>query len=211
MTPFPSPILTDSQRAAVAKLGCCLARPGGIALLCGPSGSGTTTVLGRVAADLASRGLTAALQSADRWQSAAAHALPDVLLVDDAHFATTDELAAMVSRCLAREPAAGLVLAGGGRLLSLVARDARIEAGISMRVVLRPCSVAESRRLIETRVPRFTDERLVTMLHEIAAGLPAAMLKLADLAAVLAASRPDGVVTAADVETIHRRLSLQAA
>lgn len=206
--------LTDSQRAAVAKLACCLARPGGIGLLCGPRGVGTTTVLRHVAAVLSPRQVQAEQGDAAAWEAwlATSDAVPDVILVDDAHLAADGVIARLVSRCQGRRPAAGMVLAGEGRLLSLVARDSRVEAAIGMRVVLRTASLDESRRIIAGVVPRSaTDERLIATVHEIAAGIPAATLRLAELAAVLAASRPDGIVTADDIETIHRRLSPQAA
>ena len=46
----PAIELTEVQHAALAKIAASIARPGGVAVLCGPLGTGTSTVLAAVAA-----------------------------------------------------------------------------------------------------------------------------------------------------------------
>ena len=51
----------------------------------------------------------------------------------------------------------------------------------------------------------------VRVIHEIAAGIPAEVVRLAELFRAIAAATPTGRLTPDDVESLHRRLSLQAA
>jgi type II secretory pathway predicted ATPase ExeA len=213
-TTFP---LTESQQAALAKIGCVVAQPGGVAVLCGPDGTGTTTVLGRLAGSEALRHREIGLRRLDGWAAEPAAApLPDIVLADDAHEADAATILAFLGRCLARTPRAGVVLAGSGRLLTLIARDPRIEQVIRLRATLRPCSLAESSGLIAAvlapgQSEAFDQIPVVRTIHEIAGGIPAVVARLSGLAALVAASRPDRAVGTADIEAIHRRLSLQAA
>lgn len=206
--------LTEPQVAAVAKLACGCEQAGGVALLCGPGGVGKTAVLEALAAGLAG-GRTADIRPATAWT--AADDLPDVVLADDAHEADAAALARLVRRCRERRPAASLVLAGEGRLFTLLARDARLEQAVRLRVAVRPCTAAESRRLMEAAVganagvPLVVTDEAARTAHEIAGGAAAAVIRLAELAAVLAASRPERHLRAADVEAVHERLAPAAA
>ena len=107
------------------------------------------------------------------------------------------------------------MLAGEGRLFTLVARDPRLTQAVRIRVPLLAGRLADTRALLErhgddARCVTFEEPGVVT-LHEIAGGVPAEVLRLAELANVIAASRPDRPITAADIEAIHRRLSPHAA
>ena len=206
--------LMEPQLAAVAKLACGIGRPGSLALLCGPRGVGKTTVLGHLATAVATA-RSVDLFPAARWLDLPT--LPDVVLADDAHDLDEAAIARLVRRCHDRPQPARLVLAGEGRLLTLVARDSRVEQGVRMRVSLPACTAAESRRLLETAVataagrPVAVAETAARTAHELAGGMPAAVLRLAELAGVLAASRPDAALSADDLEAVHGRLSLAAA
>lgn len=210
-------ILTESQQAALARIGCVVAQPGGVAVLCGPDGTGTTTVLGRLAGAHALHPREVGLRRLDAWAAEPVSTpLPDVVLADDAHEADAATILGVLVRCLARKPQASVVLAGAGRLLTLISRDPRIDHAIRLRATLRPCTLAESSSLVAAMLPpglaQATDSvSVVATIHEIAGGIPAMVVRLAELAALVAASRPDRAVGAADVEAIHRRLSLQAA
>lgn len=205
---------TPAQRAAVAKLACGCEPAGGVALLCGPVGAGKTTVLAALAA-AGGAGRTIDLAAAQHW--VAAPSLPDIVLADDAHEADATVLARLLRRCSDRAPGACLVLAGAGRLLTLVARDPRVEQAIRIRVTLPSFTAAETRALFAATVAGITDREIdvldatARVVHEIAAGLPAAVVRLAGLAAVLVADRPDEPLAATDIEAIHARLSLAAA
>jgi hypothetical protein len=48
-------------------------------------------------------------------------------------------------------------------------------------------------------------------IHEIAAGIPADIIRLAGLAGMVAASRPTPHIGVDDIEALHRRLSPRAA
>lgn len=218
MQPMPSVMLTAAQQAAVARLAYALESPAAGALLCGPCGVGKTLVLAEIAAMVA-RGNRPCLRCSARdgvpESTLHARGADGILLVDDAHLVTASELAALVDTWQRRMPAGGLVLAGEGRLLTLVARDERVERAVALRAVLRPFTLAESRAAVESviELSGSEDERdaTVRVIHEIAAGIPAEVVRLAELVGTIAAATPTGRLTPDDVESLHRRLSPQAA
>lgn len=211
------PELIEPQRAALAKLSCAVESPG-ISLLCGPPGVGKTTVLHRLAA---ATGCVAGVRRFADCEALvdATTDIPTLLLVDDADGAHTDGLDRLVTVCRRRRPDARIVLTGAGRLLTLVSRDPRIEQAVRLRATLRPCSAAESAVLASavlgngSRAARLAPlaADVAQTIHEIAAGIPATVVRLANLAQVLAELHPERPLTVADIEMIHRRLSLQAA
>lgn len=212
---------TDLQQAAVAKLAYGARQPGAVVLLCGPAGVGKTTVLRILVEGGLPPGRTARLVSwADHREHGlsavnAAGCVPDVLVLDDAHRAAAHELGDVVERHRRESDGTSLVLAGTGRLLSLVAGDARLEQAVRLRVSLPTFTLDDSRRLLAARLPvavaDAAGDAVVRTIHEIAAGVPAVALRLADVAALLAAADPRRGLTPDDVETIHRRLSPAAA
>ncbi len=214
MTSLCPTVLTEPQLVALAKVGCGLDGGDGVALLCGPSGVGKSTVLARLVDELNRRGKSAAAQTVTAWLDPATQ-LPEVVAADDAHVATEEELGALLARCRSHRPAAVLVLAGEGRLLTLVARNPGLTRAVRIRASLLPGSLADTRALVTPTGdtdggPRFTDTAIAT-IHEIAGGNPADVVRLAHLADVIAASRPGDQLSAPDIEAIHRRLSPQAA
>jgi type II secretory pathway predicted ATPase ExeA len=208
-------MLSDPQRAALAKIACGLEAATGLVLLCGPAGVGKTLVLDELARSLPPRGQTARRECVADWLSWSGD-LPAVVLADDAHLATEGDLGRLLDRCRRAGPTS-LVLAGEGRLLSLVSRDPRLEQAVRIRVSLLPGTLADTLEVL-ARVfaaaplpgPAF-DEAAVATIHEIAGGVPGAIVRLADLAGVLASARPDGRLSADDIEAIHRRIAPQAA
>ena len=108
-----------------------------------------------------------------------------------------------------------LVLAGQGRLLTLAARHPQLARIVRVRAVLPPLSLEESQKLLAHRLGGLlaqpADAAMVRALHEIAAGIPAEVVRLADLAGLLLAADPTRPLMADDIELIHRRASLQAA
>jgi type II secretory pathway predicted ATPase ExeA len=208
--------LTLSQQAALARLSYCLEQPGAVALLCGPAGVGKTLVLAAVAKTpaLAARG--AAVVSFPTWREGSdATRPPAVLLIDDAEIARDGELTAAIERFFRQQPEGAITLAGEGRLLSLVARDRRLEQMVSLRGVIPPFTLDETRMLVAARLAAAgsLDERdqVARTIHEIAAGIPAVVTRIADLAAVVVEASPGRTLLPDDIEAIHRRLSLQAA
>jgi len=221
--------LTPAQEAAVARIGCAATdrcRPAArdpVALLCGPAGVGKTTVLHAVAAGLAGTCSTD-IRAAAAWLTALdtrGLVLPDVVIADDAHESSSGDLLRLVTAIRDRRHHTGLVLAGEGRLLSVVARDIRLEQAVGMRAILRPLTATETRAIVAACLtgsdPTGEDghddplAEAARSIHEIAAGMPAAVVRIAGQAAIVADSRPDRRLTAADIELVHRRLSLTAA
>lgn len=209
--------LTASQQAAVAKLSCAVEQAATVTILCGPRGVGKTTVLERLKSELSDGGRKVVVLPISEWAGrAGAAALPDVVAADDAHETVPDSIHDLMLRCRERRPAAGLVLAGEGRLHTLIARDMRLRRAICLRATLGPVGLDESRRLTDTvlppgRTPPEIRADVVRTIHEIAGGIPDVVIHLARLARVVADARPDAVVTADDIEAIHRRLSAEAA
>lgn len=221
--------LTGPQEAAVAKLAYTAGQPGAIALLCGPAGVGKTTVLRAMAADGLPKSQTIRLMSwadirADRGDLATGRmrvaardddSFSHVLLIDDAHRAVAAELVEFVEWCRRGHDGIVIVLAGEGRLLSLVASDARLEQAVRLRATVPTFTLAESRRVfgptLAFNAADADGEAVIRTIHEIAGGVPAIAVRLAEMLAMLAAADPRRDLTPDDVEAIHRRLSLSAA
>jgi type II secretory pathway predicted ATPase ExeA len=211
--------LTPAQRAAAAKIACGISRPGGVAVLCGPHGVGKTTVLAHLATDPRLGSLSVESLEMEAWEASLAggrREFPDIVIADEAHLASEGGIARLLAASRGRRPAASVVLAGEGRLLTLISRDSRVEQAIQLRASLRPCTLPESRDLLTTVTTdaacawSMSDEAVLA-IHELAAGIPAGMRRLAALAAVLSAANPDRGVTADDIEAIHRRMAPLAA
>ena len=216
---FRSHRLTLVQQAAVARVAYAAERAAAVVLLCGPAGVGKTLVLGSVAAARPLESRSPALTTPDGagllLSVSNPDAVPGILLVDDAHLAGERQLADLIAQHRGRRPDGAVVLAGEGRLLSLVARDSRLEQAVALRATLPPFTLDESRMLVASKLvaagsPEERD-RVARTIHEIAAGIPAMVARLADLAALFAAADPGRTLLPDDIETIHRRLSLQAA
>lgn len=218
--PDSSERLTLSQRAAAARICYALEQPGAVVLLCGPGGVGKSTVLAHVAEvlRLQSRtvrrcGLDDVLDRHDGGVEPGAAA--DTLLVDDAHLAGDGELARLVGRCRSRRDSGGVVLAGEGRLFTLVARDARLEQVVRLRATLPPFSLDESTRLLSPALAAAgaatNRDAVARRVHEIAAGVPAMVRRFAETIILFAEAHPGHVVVPDDVETMHRRLAVNAA
>lgn len=218
VSPAPRRLLA-AQAAAVAKLAYVAEQPGAAAVLCGPPGTGKSLVLEAAARTLESAGHACRIVSWRSLREAAFGDCPDVLLVDTVDDAADGELAAVLDRCWAANPQARIVLAGAGRLLTLIARDARLERRMGLRAVLTPCSRAETQRLVADRLAPAHDQgsgsttaaAVADAIHEIAAGIPADIERLAGLAALVAADRSTTTLTPEVIERVHGRLAVTAA
>lgn len=217
--PAPAVCLTAAQAAAVAKLAYAAEHPGSLALLCGPAGVGKTMLLGHVARTGIPGVCGIALHDLDAGRTppdavTASGGTTDVLLVDHADRTTSSALVELVESWWARRAGGAVVLAGQGRLLSLCLGDDRLERRIRLRATLPVFTRHESRRLLAATLGGLaaaSDDDVLDTIHEIAAGAPATTLRLAEMAAVLAAGGTARRLTSHDVEAIHRRLCIRAA
>lgn len=205
--------LTDGQQAALARLGCVLERPGSLAVICGPAGTGVTMLLRQLEAAVAGT-RSVACRTLIEWESVDPARWPDIVIADDVHEAADGAIGRLLARVRAGHPGAGVVLAGRGRVFTLLARDLAVESQVSLRAVLHPFTAAETAALLAAAapvgVPADALDPVALTIHEIAGGVPAAALRLAELALLVASSR-GGPLEPADVEVIHRRVSLTAA
>jgi type II secretory pathway predicted ATPase ExeA len=202
--------LTQPQLGALAKITCGVESRSGIVLLCGPSGVGKTTVLEYLAAELQSEDPGCTVRSVDEWL--ASDELPCVVIADDAHMASDADLIRLAGRCRGRGPSASLVLAGQGRLLTLMARDRRLEQATKLAASILPGHLDDTASLVRDHADGIlVDEASLNAMHEITGGVPADILRLVDLASVVAASDRDGRLSPSTIEMIHRRLSPRAA
>lgn len=217
MTPVELPgLIVESREAAAARLAYAVQRPGSLAVLCGPPGTGVSAVLALLATAPDAAACQRTVRPLRDWNDDADDApLPGIVLADDADICDGTMIQRLFDRCRRQRPAASLVLAGHGRLLTLIARDANLERAVLLRAVLRPFSLTETQRVLDAMLVRpdttRPDEAVVHTMHELAAGIPATVARLAELASVVAASRPDGSLSVRDVEAIHRRLCVRAA
>jgi len=148
MPTLTAPALTQSQVGALAKIACGIEAGSGIALLCGPSGVGKTTVLEHLAAELsADVHDTVPVHDVSYWLSTDDD-LPLAVLADDAHTASEADLIRLAARCRARRRSASLVLAGQGRLLTLVSRDRRLEQATRITAAILPGAISDTEFLV---------------------------------------------------------------
>jgi type II secretory pathway predicted ATPase ExeA len=212
MTLMTCPPLTQPQLGALAKIACGVETASGITLLCGPSGVGKTTILEHFAADRSGKDVpTCAIRDVAEWLGTEDD-LPDVVIADDAHMASEADLVHLLARCRARRPAASLVLAGQGRLLTLVARERRLKQATVLTATILPGRLDDTAAVVKHHaMSPLVHETTLVAIHEIAAGVPGDVKRLLDLADVVAGSNRERSLSPDTIEAIHRRLSPCAA
>jgi len=214
-----------NQQTALARLLYAVRQPGGLAVLCGPGGTGVTTVLGHLAADLeqAERpvlrlsgydlGGTDLRRRAESIAGPAA--MPPVMLMDDGHAVAEGQLTTFVHQAFAVVPAAAIVLAGRGRLLTLLARERDLGGRVMLRSVLRAWTRAETEAVVGRRLAAAGvvghEVSVPATIHAITAGIPQAIRQLLETVLLVAATQPEHRLCRDDIERMHERLSLAAA
>jgi hypothetical protein len=203
--------LTPRQEAARARL-LQVSHRGGIAVLCGPAGTGKTLLLSRLARELSDAGGVVTLKEARRVEAGGPVNGIDVLLLDDAHLAPDagwlSDVVGRAGHCTT------IVLAGQGRLLTLLARGRPLEEQVCLRAVLGPWTRGESDSYIAAALPCLAaagDAELRERMHELAAGTPRHVVRLVEAARLVITSHPGHRLTTQDLETFQQRLFLEAA
>lgn len=198
--------LSPGQDAALARLRYALGGPPAVAILSGAAGVGKSLVLARLAARLTEAGVACAGPAPAAELAARRHALDRraVVLADDAQDSSGEELVRLTA-------AGAVVLAGRGRVFTLVARDQRLVSRVSIRAVVPPFTLDDTRRLVAARLRGggAVEPEVVRTLHEIAAGIPASIERLVGMARFL--SEGGRRLSVRDIEAIHRRLDIGAA
>lgn len=217
--------LVGNQQAALARLLYAVRQPGGCAVLCGPGGTGVTTVLGRLAAALEQAGHPVLRLSGRNlaggelsvWADGLATdaTVPPAVLVDDGHAAADGALTALLHQCGEAVSATAIVLAGQGRLLTLLARERDLAGRVQLRAVLRALTREETEAVVSSRlaaagVGRY-EAGVPSIIHAITAGIPQAICQLLETVLLVAAARPEHQLCCEDIERMHDRLSLAAA
>lgn len=228
--------LSDPQRAAVARLLYAVREQQGDAVLCGPGGTGVSTVVACVANELQSAGQNVvcvnghdlvhdsqrfvAGQAVDHQffaglERSGEKAAQSALIIDDGHVGDAARLAHFVVLVRVSLPAVAVLLAGRGRLLSLVAREQALQERVLLRAVLPSWSLRETSAFVKGQFKAagvsVSDDTVVVTIHEIAAGIPQVVVRLVETALLVAAMHPAHSLGRDDVEQMHDRLSLAAA
>ena len=215
----PSAIqLFHSQRAAVARLQYAVLQESNLAVLCGPGGSGVSTVMSALVARLhgASHVVQVDVRQAEVSSQVAecASAGNVVVTVDNCHLATVGMLGAVSEAIWLQSPRASVVLGGRGRLMTVLSRDRGLLDKVLLRSVIHPLSLAETRSIVETQLTangHACSESVWLVIHQIAAGILEDVLRLVAMAQVVAEGHPDKAIQADDIEQIHERLHAAAA
>ena len=210
--------LFHSQRAALARLQYAVLQESSLAVLCGPGGSGVSTVMNALVTKLygASHVVHIDVRQAEvSSQFAACVATGNVVVViDNCHLATVDLLGSVSEAIWLQTPRASVVLGGRGRLMTLLSRDRGLLDKVLLRSVIHPLSLSETRSIVETRLAtngHACSESVWVVVHQITGGILEDVFRLVGMAQVVAGSQPDTTIQADDIEQIHERLHAAAA
>jgi len=210
--------LFHSQQAAVARLQYAVTREASLAILCGPGGSGVSTVLSALSSSIKHmahvvqfdlKTLETCLKIAPSKKSGAL-----VFVIDNCHLASDGILASVSEAIWQQSPEASVVFGGRGRLLTLLARDCGLLGKVLLRSVLHPFSLAETRAVVQSRLSSnglFCSEAVAEVIHEVTAGIPGNIFRLIGMAQLVGGGHPGRPIEVADIEQIHERLYAAAA
>lgn len=137
------------------------------------------------------------------------------VFLDDAHLAEAELLADLVASLRSKCEGVGIVLAGRGRLLTLLAREQELQQQVLLRAVLPPWTPAETEAYVNSRLTASGvggwAAAVPFTVHEIAAGIPRLIQRLVDSVLLVALTHPDHKFSCDDVEQMYERLSPAAA
>ena len=209
--------LFHSQLAALARLQYAVLQESSLAVLCGPGGSGVSTVINALVTKLygVSHVVHIDVRQAEvSSQFAACVATGNVVVIDNCHLATVDLLGSVSEAIWLQTPRASVVLGGRGRLMTLLSQDRGLLDKVLLRSVIHPLSLSETRSIVETRLAtngHACSESVWVVVHQITGGILEDVFRLVGMAQVVAGSQPDTTIQADDIEQIHERLHAAAA
>jgi energy-coupling factor transporter ATP-binding protein EcfA2 len=210
--------LFHSQRAAVARLQYAVAQEASLVILCGPGGSGVSTVLSTLSTNLHQvthvvrldlSTLTTFPQSASHTKSRAI-----VFIIDNCHLASDGTVGHVTKAIWQQSPSAAVVLGGRGRLLTLLARDRGLLDKVLLRSVLHPFSFPETLAVVQSELKSsglIYSGRVPEVIHEVTAGIAKDIFHLIGIVRLVGGGHGDRPVEVADIEQIHERLHAAAA
>ncbi|HBK74535.1 MAG TPA: hypothetical protein DDZ24_10035 [Planctomycetaceae bacterium] len=210
--------LFHSQRAAVARLQYAATQEASLAILCGPGGSGVSTVLSALPINLqhVAHVVQIDLRTLETFSKLAPYSNSEALVfaIDNCHLASDCMLGSVSDAIWRQSPKASVVLGGRGRLLTLLARDRDLLDKALLRSVLHPFSLAETRAVVQSRLSGnglFYSERVPEVIHEVTAGIAGNIFRLIGMAQLVGGGLPGQPIEVADIEQIHERLYAAAA
>ena len=210
--------LFRSQHAAVARLQYAITQEASLSILCGPGGSGVSTVLSAFSSSIqhVAHVVQIDLRTLETFSKIATYTKSEapVFVIDNCHLASEDILASVSEAIWQQSPKASVVLGGRGRLLTLLARDRGLLDKVLLRSVLHPFSLAETRAVVQSQLISnglFCSETVAEVIHEVTAGIPGNIFRLIGIAQLVGGGHPGRPIEVADIEQIHERLYAAAA
>ena len=210
--------LFRSQQAAIARLRYAVTQYPSLVALCGPGGSGVTTVLNSLSANLlrAAHVVRIDLSTVAPLQQIVSGAKSEaiVFIIDNSHLASDGMLGAVSETIWQQSPSASVVLGGRGRLLTLLARDPALLDQVLLRSVLQPVLFCETLAVVQSRLVggglTYSDG-VPEVIHEVTAGIPKNIFRLIGMVRLVGEGQASQPIEVADIEQIHERLHAAAA
>ena len=210
--------LFHSQRAAVARLQYAATQEASLAILCGPGGSGVSTVLSALPINLqhVAHVVQIDLRTLETFSKLAPYSNSEALVfaIDNCHLASDCMLGSVSDAIWRQSPKASVVLGGRGRLLTLLARDRGLLDKALLRSVLHPFSLPETLAFVHSQLNGnglMCSERVPEVIHEVTAGIAKDIFRLIGIVRLVGGGHAERPIEVADIEQIHERLHAAAA
>jgi hypothetical protein len=210
--------LFHSQRAAVARLRYAVAQEASLVILCGPGGSGVSTVLSALSTNLyqVTHVVRLDLSAFRTFPQSASHTKSEaiVFIIDNCHLASDGMVGHVAKAIWQHSPSASVVLGGRGRLLTLLARDCDLLDKVLLRSVLHPFSFPETLAIVQSQLNGsglIYSGRVPEVIHEVTAGIAKDIFRLISIVRLVSGGHGDRPIEVADIEQIHERLHAAAA
>ena len=210
--------LFRSQRAAIARLRYAVTQYPSLVALCGPGGSGVTTVLNSLSANLRRETpvIRIDLSTVAPLQQIVSGVKSEsiVFIIDNSHLASDGMLESVSETIWKQSPRASVVLGGRGRLLTLLARDPALLDKVLFRSVLHPIPFCETLAVVQSQLlggGLMYSERVPEVIHEVTAGIPKNIFRLIDMVRLVGEGHAGQPIEVADIEQIYERLHAAAA